>query len=97
MIPRNRPRHSSRRRASRTMESKAGRSFAGRSHLDRKTTFRPRSERKPRAMWRRTDPARIEAVHELITQATLHPLFTGLPLVALAAIGWAALRSRRRP
>jgi hypothetical protein len=35
-------------------------------------------------------------VHELITQATLHPLFTAVPVVALALIGWAAVRSRRR-
>jgi hypothetical protein len=35
-------------------------------------------------------------VHQLIAQATLHPLFTAAPVVALGLIGWAAVRSRRQ-
>jgi len=41
-------------------------------------------------------PRGADPVHQLITQATLHPLFTATPVVALALIGWAAIRSRRQ-
>jgi hypothetical protein len=35
-------------------------------------------------------------VHDLITTASLHPLFTGAPIVAAIAAVWLALRRRAR-